>query len=232
MMNSIAERLTEVRNQISAACQQAARPTDSVQLLAVSKTKPVSDIAEAIAAQQHAFGENYVQEGVEKIHYFAEHRHLQWHFIGPIQSNKTRLIAEHFDWVHSVDREKIAQRLASQRPSDLPPLNVLIQINIDDEQSKAGIAPAELPALAAEIAQLPRLQLRGLMTIPRPQAPATSYADMQRLFLALQAQYPQVDTLSMGMSDDLAMAIHHGATLVRVGSAIFGARASRNATPS
>lgn len=227
MINNIAERIKEVRNQIKQATQAAQRQPHSVQLLAVSKTKPAADVAAAHAAGQVDFGENYVQEGVQKITQL-QHLPLTWHFIGPIQSNKTKDIAEHFAWVHSLDREKIARRLSQQRPAHLPPLKVLIQINIDDESSKAGIAPAQLEQMAQLIASLPQLQLRGLMTIPQADASADqqahSFAAMQRLFLQLQTQYDQIDTLSMGMSNDLAAAIAHGATMVRVGTAIFGAR--------
>ncbi|PWW10604.1 hypothetical protein DFO79_11436 [Pseudidiomarina tainanensis] len=227
MINNIAERIKEVRNQIKQATQAAQRQPHSVQLLAVSKTKPAADVAAAHAAGQVDFGENYVQEGVQKITQL-QHLPLTWHFIGPIQSNKTKDIAEHFAWVHSLDREKIARRLSQQRPAHLPPLQVLIQINIDDESSKAGIAPAQLEQMAQLIASLPQLQLRGLMTIPQADASADqqahSFAAMQRLFLQLQTQYDQIDTLSMGMSNDLAAAIAHGATMVRVGTAIFGAR--------
>lgn len=227
MINNIAERIKEVRNQIKQATQAAQRQPHSVQLLAVSKTKPAADVAAAHAAGQVDFGENYVQEGVQKITQL-QHLPLTWHFIGPIQSNKTKDIAEHFAWVHSLDREKIARRLSQQRPAHLPPLQVLIQINIDDESSKAGIAPAQLKQMAQLIASLPQLQLRGLMTIPQADASADqqahSFAAMQRLFLQLQTQYDQIDTLSMGMSNDLAAAIAHGSTMVRVGTAIFGAR--------
>jgi len=227
VINNIAERIKEVRNQIKQATQAAQRQPHSVQLLAVSKTKPAADVAAAHAAGQVDFGENYVQEGVQKITQL-QHLPLTWHFIGPIQSNKTKDIAEHFAWVHSLDREKIARRLSQQRPAHLPPLKVLIQINIDDESSKAGIAPAQLEQMAQLIASLPQLQLRGLMTIPQADASADqqahSFAAMQRLFLQLQTQYDQIDTLSMGMSNDLAAAIAHGATMVRVGTAIFGAR--------
>lgn len=230
MINSIAERLTEVRSSISTACLHCQRDSNEVTLIAVSKTKPSAAIAAAMAAGQRHFGENYVQEALQKIQHFANHTELVWHFIGPIQSNKTRDIAEHFNWVHSVDRSKIAQRLNQQRPAQLGRLNVLIQVNIDDEGSKAGVAPEQVAALAAEITQLPNLLLRGLMAIPRPQsdrtAQAHSLAAMQRLYLDLQAQYSQLDTLSMGMSDDLDVAIEHGATMVRIGTAIFGRRDS------
>ncbi|EEQ04804.1 alanine racemase [Yersinia bercovieri ATCC 43970] len=198
----------------------------------MSKTKPVTAIEEAIAAGQYAFGENYVQEGVDKIHYFANkpYNHpLEWHFIGPLQSNKSRLVAENFAWCHTVDRLKIAQRLSAQRPAELPALNVLIQVNISDEQSKSGITLAELPALAANISELPNLHLRGLMAIPAPEADyqrqLAVFEQMNQAFLTLKAQYPQMDTLSMGMTDDMPAAIAAGSTLVRIGTAIFGARA-------
>ena len=236
MINSIAERLTEIRRAIGQACAQCHRATSEVTLVAVSKTKPVAAISAAIAAGQRHFGENYVQEGVQKIQHFSDDQSLTWHFIGPIQSNKTRDIAEHFSWVHSIDRIKIAQRLQQQRPPHLPPLNVLIQVNIDDEDSKSGVAPAQVVELAAEISQLPQLKLRGLMAIPRPSSEpaqqARSLAAMQRLFMQLKAQYSDLDTLSMGMSDDLSVAVEHGSTMVRIGSAIFGPRVSNEPTRS
>lgn len=199
-------------------------------LLAVSKTKPASAIAEAIDAGQRAFGENYVQEGVDKIRSFQEQGNtdLQWHFIGPLQSNKSRLVAEHFDWCHTVDRLRIATRLNDQRPSEMQALNVLIQINISDENSKSGIALSELDALAAEVAALPRLTLRGLMAIPAPESSyERQFAVAQQMavaFEALKARYNTVDTLSLGMSDDMEAAIAAGSTMVRIGTAIFGAR--------
>lgn len=236
MINSIAERLNEIRRAIAQACVQCHRATSDVTLVAVSKTKPVAAISAAIAAGQRHFGENYVQEGVQKIQHFSDDQSLTWHFIGPIQSNKTRDIAEHFSWVHSIDRIKIAQRLQQQRPPHLPPLNVLIQVNIDDEDSKSGVAPAQVVELAAEISQLPQLKLRGLMAIPRPSSEpaqqARSLAAMQQLFMQLKAQYSDLDTLSMGMSDDLSVAVEHGSTMVRIGSAIFGPRVSNEPTRS
>ena len=199
-----------------------------MQLLAVSKTKPVSAIEEAIQAGQTKFGENYVQEGVEKIIYFQNVKGLEWHFIGPLQSNKSRLVAEHFDWIQTIDRLKIAERLSTQRPLHKAALNVLIQINISDENSKSGIAPEQMLPLAAQISQLPNLRLRGLMAIPKPESdPAQqqiALRKMQQLFNRLQAEYPEVDTLSMGMSDDMQSAIECGSTMVRIGTAIFGAR--------
>lgn len=229
-MNDIAHNLTQVRNKISAAAMRCGRASEEVTLLAVSKTKPASAIAEAIDAGHRAFGENYVQEGVEKIRHFQASGigDLQWHFIGPLQSNKSRLVAEHFDWCHTVDRLRIATRLSEQRPSEMAPLNVLIQINISDENSKSGIALSALDELAAQVAELPGLTLRGLMAIP---APESSYErqfavarQMAVAFEALKAHYPTVDTLSLGMSDDMEAAIAAGSTMVRIGTAIFGAR--------
>lgn len=229
-MNDIAHNLAQVRDKISAAALRCGRASEDVALLAVSKTKPASAIAEAIDAGQRAFGENYVQEGVDKIRHFQEQgvTELQWHFIGPLQSNKSRLVAEHFDWCHTVDRLRIASRLSDQRPAGMPPLNILIQINISDEESKSGIPLAELDDLAAQVAELPGVCLRGLMAIP---APVSNYErqfavaqQMAVAFDALKLRYPTVDTLSLGMSDDMEAAIAAGSTLVRIGTAIFGAR--------
>lgn len=229
-MNDIAHNLAQVRDKISAAATGCGRASEEVTLLAVSKTKPASAIAEAIDAGQRMFGENYVQEGVEKIRHFREKgtADLQWHFIGPLQSNKSRLVAEHFDWCHTVDRLRIATRLSEQRPTEMPPLNVLIQINISDENSKSGIALDALDLLAEQVAALPGLRLRGLMAIP---APETDYdrqfavaRQMAVAFEALKTRYPTVDTLSLGMTDDMAAAIAAGSTMVRIGTAIFGAR--------
>lgn len=225
---SISQNLATISQQIQQYCQQANRPEQSVKLLAVSKTKPISAIAEAIEAGQRAFGENYVQEGIEKIQHFAENDTLEWHFIGLLQSNKTRVVAEHFDWVQTIDRLKIAQRLSEQRPEHLPVLNVLIQINISDEASKSGISAKEMLELATQISQLPRLKLRGLMAIPKPESEPEqqkiALAQMNELFLQLQSQFEGIDTLSMGMSDDMQSAIECGSTMVRIGTAIFGAR--------
>lgn len=227
---SISQNLSHISQKIRNLEQQSERLSHSVKLLAVSKTKPVEDIEQAVSAGQRCFGENYVQEGVEKIRYFAEKggESLEWHFIGPLQSNKTKLVAEHFDWMQTLDREKIAQRLNEQRPAHLAPLQVLIQINISDEASKSGIAPEEMLPLARQIAALPNLRLRGLMAIPKAQsdfeAQKAELAQMQQLFLQLQAEFPSVDTLSMGMSDDMAAAIDCGSTMVRIGTAIFGQR--------
>lgn len=229
-MNDIAHNLAQVRDKISAAATRCGRASEEVSLLAVSKTKPASAIAEAIAAGQREFGENYVQEGVDKIRHFQETgmTGLQWHFIGPLQSNKSRLVAEHFDWCHTVDRLRIATRLSEQRPAGKTPLNVLIQINISDENSKSGITLAELDALAAQVAELPGLRLRGLMAIPAPETEyERQFAVAQQMtvaFEALKARYVTVDTLSLGMSDDMEAAIAAGSTMVRIGTAIFGAR--------
>jgi len=227
MNNSIAENLSRVRTQIEAACQAAGRPTHSVSLLAVSKTWGPEAVRAAHAAGQTAFGENYIQEAVDKIGALQD-LPLQWHCIGPIQSNKTRLVAEHFDWVHSVDRLKIAQRLSEQRPAHLPPLQVCIQVNVDGGETKSGVSPQALPELAQAVAALPRLQLRGLMTIPEPaetDAPMRAvHAQAKALFESLRQQGLPLDTLSMGMSADMAAAIAEGSTMVRVGTAIFGKR--------
>ena len=227
-MKPIKDNLTEIRERITAAAQKCGRDPHTVTLLAVSKTKPVSALEEAIAAGQTRFGENYVQEGVEKIQYFSANQNLEWHFIGPLQSNKSRLVAEHFDWCHTIDRLRIATRLNDQRPAELPPLNVLIQINISDENSKSGIQLAELDELAAAVAELPRLRLRGLMAIPAPESEYVRQFAVARqmavAFARLKTRYPTVDTLSLGMSDDMEAAIAAGSTMVRIGTAIFGAR--------
>jgi pyridoxal phosphate enzyme (YggS family) len=225
-MSTIADNILEVSSRIHAATLAANRAENSVQLLAVSKTKPAQDLREAYAAGLRDFGENYLQEALGKQLELAD-LPLIWHFIGPIQSNKTRAIAEHFDWVHSVDRLKIAQRLSEQRPADLPPLNICIQVNVSGEASKSGCTPADLPALANAINALPRLKLRGLMAIPEPTedraAQDAAFAAVQRLQASLNLP---LDTLSMGMSHDLESAIAQGATWVRIGTALFGARGS------
>jgi len=227
MNASIAENLAQVHAQIQAACQAAGRPESSVRLLAVSKTWGADAVRAAHAAGQTAFGENYIQEALDKITALHD-LPLEWHCIGPIQSNKTRLVAEHFDWVHSIDRLKIAQRLSEQRPAHLPPLQVCIQVNVDGGATKSGVTPQDLPDLAQAVAALPRLQLRGLMTIPEPaESPAAARAvhrQARQLLEALQAQGLALDTLSMGMSADMEAAILEGSTLVRVGTAIFGKR--------
>jgi len=207
---------------------RAGRAEGSVALLAVSKFQPADAVRATHIAGQRAFGENYVQEALAKMAALADLRDLEWHLIGPLQSNKTREVAEHFDWVHSVDRLKIAQRLSAQRPACLPPLQVCLQVNIDDEGSKSGCVPAELPALAAAVAGLPGLRLRGLMAIPRP-GNAGALADLAKTRADLLARLPGLaaqsfDTLSMGMSDDLDEAVAAGSTMVRIGTAIFGAR--------
>lgn len=230
-MGSIGSNLQEVKRRIAAAAAASGRDAQSVTLLAVSKTFDADAVGQALDAGQQAFGENYVQEALAKIDALAVHRpRLQWHLIGPLQSNKTRVVAAAFDWVHTVDRLKIAQRLAEQRPPDLPPLQLCLQVNVSGESSKAGVSPAELPALAHAVAALPaaRVRLRGLMSIPEPSAdPAAQRAphrQLRGLLQALQADGLALDTLSMGMSADLEAAVAEGATLVRVGSAIFGAR--------
>ncbi|MDB6442178.1 hypothetical protein SAMN03159507_01005 [Pseudomonas sp. NFACC32-1] len=223
-MSTIADNIALVVSRIRAAEQAARRPEHSVQLLAVSKTKPAQALREAYAAGLRDFGENYLQEALGKQAELTD-LPLTWHFIGPIQSNKTRAIAEHFAWVHSVDRLKIAQRLSEQRPSGLPPLNICIQVNVSGEASKSGCTPADLPALAHAIDALPRLKLRGLMAIPEPTedraAQDAAFAAVQRLQASLDLP---LDTLSMGMSHDLESAIAQGATWVRIGTALFGAR--------
>ena len=227
MNPSIADNIARVRAQIEAACQATGREPGSVHLLAVSKTWGGDAVRQAHAAGQTAFGENYIQEAVDKITALRD-LPLVWHCIGPIQSNKTRLVAEHFDWVHSIDRLKIAQRLSEQRPEHLPPLQVCIQVNVDGGETKSGVSPQELPALAQAVATLPRLQLRGLMTIPEPAETEAQMRAVHRqakdLFEQLRTQGLPLDTLSMGMSADMAAAIAEGSTMVRVGTAIFGQR--------
>lgn len=226
-MTSIAANLQAVKSRIAAACRACGREPAEVTLLAVSKTWPAAAVAEAAAAGQRAFGENYVQEGGAKAEALAEWG-LEWHFIGPLQSNKTRAVAAHFQWVHSVDRLKIAQRLSEQRDPHLPPLNVCLQVNVSGEASKSGVAPVAVAELARAIAQLPRLHLRGLMAIPEPSDDpvllARRFASLRRLRDELGGAGLALDTLSMGMSDDLELAIAEGATIVRVGTAIFGRR--------
>ncbi|MBL8382664.1 MAG: YggS family pyridoxal phosphate-dependent enzyme [Burkholderiales bacterium] len=226
---AIAKNLRETRELMDLACQRAGRRPESVRLLAVSKTFAADDVAAAHAAGQTAFGENYVQEGVAKVAALAA-LGLEWHFIGPIQSNKTRPIAEHFSWVHSIDRLKIAERLSAQRPAHLPDLQVCLQVNISGETSKSGIESAAILRLAREVAALPRLRLRGLMTIPRPAATLAEqrapFRELRLLLEAINAAGIGCDTLSMGMSADLEAAILEGATIVRVGTAIFGARSA------
>lgn len=228
-MSVIAANLQAVNQRIAAAAQQAGRNPGDIALLAVSKTVSADRVRAAAEAGQLAFGENYVQEGVEKIAALAALRgRLQWHFIGPLQSNKTRLVAEHFDWVHAIDRLRIAERLSAQRPAGMAPLQLCIQVNISGEASKSGVAPAEVPALAQAVAALPGLRLRGLMAIPEPEGdPAAQrqpFAAMHALLGSLREGGLDLDTLSMGMSGDMEAAIAEGATMVRIGTAIFGAR--------
>ena len=228
-MASIAVKLQQVSERIALACAAAQRPVQSVTLLAVSKTFGAQAVREAQAAGQRAFGENYVQEALAKIDALADLRGVvEWHLIGPLQSNKTREVAAHFDWVHSIDRLKIAERLSTQRPANLPPLQVCLQVNVGGEASKSGVAPAEVPALAHAVAALPGLRLRGLMSIPEPAADFSAqrvpHRHLRELFDALRRDGLTLDTLSMGMSADLEAAVTEGATMVRVGTAIFGAR--------
>ncbi|KIC84244.1 YggS family pyridoxal phosphate-dependent enzyme [Pseudomonas sp. C5pp] len=223
-MSTLADNLSATSARIASAAQAAGRDPASVQLLAVSKTKPASAIREIHAAGVCDFGENYLQEALTKQQALGD-LPLIWHFIGPIQSNKTKAIAEHFDWVHSVDRLKIAQRLSEQRPAGLPPLNICLQVNVSGEDSKSGCTPADLPALAKAVAALPNLRLRGLMAIPEPTddraAQEAAFATLRQLQEGLGLG---LDTLSMGMSHDLEAAIAQGATWVRIGTALFGAR--------
>jgi PLP dependent protein len=230
-MTMIVRNLQSVRDRITTACVAAGRDPASVRLLAVSKTFSADAVVDAMSDGQRAFGENYIAEGVEKIIALRAHTALEWHCIGPVQSNKTRLVAEHFDWVQSVDRLKIAQRLNEQRPPHLPQLQICLQVNADGGANKSGVAPAELMALVEEVIRLPRLRLRGLMMIPEP---ATDFVAACALHSGARAIFDQVnssgvllepmDTLSMGMTADLEAAIHCGSTMVRVGTAIFGGR--------
>jgi len=234
-MTTIALNLQLVRARIAAACQAAGRDPAGVRLLAVSKTFGADAVRQAVAAGQHAFGENYIAEGVDKILALRSSQAggaaLEWHCIGPVQSNKTRLVAEHFDWVQSVDRLKIAQRLSEQRPPHLPPLQLCLQVNIDGGANKSGLAPEDVLALAQAVAQLPRLTLRGLMAIPEPApdfvAACALHASAKAIFDQINASgvlAAPMDTLSLGMTADLEAAIHAGSTMVRVGTAIFGGR--------
>ena len=226
-MTTIAKNLQSVHQRIARACEAAGRDVNEVTLLAVCKTFGADAVREAFSAGQTAFGENYIQEAVEKIAALGD-LPLQWHCIGPIQSNKTRWVAAHFDWAHTIDRLKIAQRLSEQRRADQPALQVCIQVNIDGAPTKGGVRPEAVPGLAREVAQLPRLTLRGLMTIPEPAADfagqKASHLRARALFDRLRADGLPVDTLSMGMTTDLEAAVAAGSTMVRVGTAIFGAR--------
>lgn len=227
MSNSIGAALTSVQDRIHQAESLAQRPSGTVQLIAVSKTFPADAIRDAWQHGQRAFGENYVQEFTDKLEILKD-LPVEWHFIGPIQSNKTRVVAENAHWVHSVDRSKIAERLSAQRPETMPVLNVCLQVNVSGEDSKSGCAPAEVPVLAQLLSTLPRLQLRGLMCIPEPtedlERLASQFSLLRSLFQQLNNQGFKLDTLSMGMSSDLDLAVREGATMVRVGTAIFGAR--------
>ncbi len=229
-MTTISDCLVSVHQRLNHACRAAGRSPETVALLAVSKTRPAVDVRCAFAAGQHAFGENYVQEALDKIEALADLRsRLEWHLIGPLQSNKTRVVAEAFDWVHSVDRLKIAQRLSEQRPTAADPLQVCLQVNISGEASKSGVAPAQLPELARAVAVLPGLRLRGLMSIPEPAEDAIARREPHRQLRELLERLNhdldlRLDTLSMGMSDDLEEAVLEGATMVRIGTAIFGQR--------
>ena len=228
-MASIELKLQQLRQRIADACTAAQRPVQSVTLLAVGKTFPADAMRQAHAAGCRAFGENYVQEALGKIDALADLKPgIEWHLIGPLQSNKTREVAAAFDWVHTVDRLKIAERLSAQRPEGLAPLDVCVQVNVSGEASKSGVAPAELPALARAVAALPRLRLRGLMSIPEPaegfDAQRVPHRRLRELFDALRAEGLALDTLSMGMSSDLEAAIAEGATIVRIGTALFGQR--------
>ncbi|WP_275286671.1 YggS family pyridoxal phosphate-dependent enzyme [Halomonas elongata] len=227
---ALSESLTDARERLAAALRTASRPDDDARLLAVSKTKPAAMIREAWQLGQREFGENYVQEALDKQAELADLSDIVWHFIGPLQSNKSRTVAEHFAWIHSVDRERLARRLDAQRPASLPPLNVCLQVNISDETSKSGVTLAELPALADAVHALPNLRLRGLMAIPAPgvdpREQRRPFARLREALESLRTRHPEapLDTLSMGMSDDMEAAVMEGATLVRLGTAIFGAR--------
>jgi PLP dependent protein len=228
-MATIEANIQQVRARIAAACAAAQRPVQSVTLLCVSKTFGADAVRAAFAGGERRFGENYVQEGLDKIAALSDLRPaIEWHLIGPLQSNKTRVVAEQFDWVHSVDRLKVAERLSAQRPVGLPPLQLCLQVNISGESSKSGLAPAEVVELAHAVARLPRVRLRGLMAIPEPAAdPAAQrvpHAALRRLLDQLQRDGLALDTLSIGMTADLEAAILEGATIVRVGTAVFGSR--------
>ncbi|CAM3491564.1 YggS family pyridoxal phosphate-dependent enzyme [Halomonas lysinitropha] len=229
----LSESLAAARTRLAEALNATERPADAARLLAVSKTKPAAMIREAWHLGQREFGENYVQEALDKQAELTELDPIVWHFIGPLQSNKTREVAEHFSWVHSVDREKIARRLNDQRPEALGPLNICLQVNISEETSKSGVSLEALPALAEAILAMPALRLRGLMTIPAPaegrEAQRVPFARLREAFEALRERFPEapLDTLSMGMSADLEAAVQEGATLVRLGTAIFGERNTR-----
>lgn len=226
-MSSIAQSLEKIRNRVTVLERRYARPPGAVRVLAVSKTKLPEAVRAAFDAGQHDFGENHVQDALTKLDALAD-LDLTWHFIGPIQSNKTRIVAARFDWVHSIDRTKIARRLNDQRPDDLPPLDVCIQVNVSDESSKSGVERDRLDALAEVVSDLPRLRLRGLMALPRPcddfALQRQPFAQLRGMLESLNARGFKLDTLSMGMTNDMEAAIAEGATMVRIGTAIFGAR--------
>jgi len=226
----ISESITTIKQRIADIALQYNRSPESVQLLAVSKTRPIADIVSAIESGQFRFGENYLQEAIPKIEALGDNKKLEWHFIGPLQSNKTRIIAENFDWLHSLSQLKHAQRLNNQRPEHLPPLNVCIQVNISEEAQKSGVHLNDLATLAGGIAELPRLRLRGLMTLPAPsQGFEQQRIPFRRLRIALEElEIKGLDTLSMGMTNDMEAAIAEGATLVRIGTGIFGQRIGKN----
>ncbi len=231
-MHKIADHLAKVTARIARAASEAGRDPGQVGLIAVSKTRSAAEIEQAYRLGLRRFGENYPREGVSKIRQLAQLPDIEWHCIGPIQSNKSRMVAENFAWVHSLDRIRLARRLSEQRPEQLPPLQVCLQVNLDGEDTKSGVALAELPDLAQQVAALPRLRLRGLMAIPAPReeynAQRASLARLRRALEELNAtELPPLDTLSMGMSDDLEAAVAEGATLVRVGTAIFGPRTAK-----
>ena len=222
-MRAIGDNLQAVLQRIARAAAAAGRDPGGVTLLAVSKTHPAALIEQALAAGQRAFGENYVQEALEKMDALAGGKGIEWHLVGPLQSNKTRLAAARFDWVHTVESEKTARRLSGQRSGNLPPLNVLIQVNVSGEATKSGVAPAEVEPLSRAVSVLPRLKLRGLMAIPEPGADRGRFHEVKVVFEKLKGKFG-FDTLSMGMSDDMETAIAEGATMVRIGTAIFGER--------
>jgi len=233
----IADKLARVHERIASACASAGRPVESVTLLVVSKTFGPDAVRAALSEGESRFGENYVQEGLEKMLSLGDLRkRIEWHLIGPLQSNKTRVVAESFDWVHSVDRVKLAERLSAQRPASLPPLDVCLQVNISGEASKAGLAPRHVVETALAVAALPRLALRGLMAIPEPagdfETQRKPHRALRELLESLQAEGLPLDTLSMGMTGDLEAAIHAGSTMVRVGTAIFGGRPAKGNSPA
>ncbi|MEM0910645.1 MAG: YggS family pyridoxal phosphate-dependent enzyme [Pseudomonadota bacterium] len=230
-LNTIGKNLDRIKAQITLAAAKDQRAPQNITLLAVSKTKPVSDIISAYQSGQRDFGENYVQEGVEKIQALQDYSDILWHFIGPLQSNKSKIVAENFDWIHSIDRFKIAKRLNDQRPASLPPLNVCIQVNIDSDDNKSGVIPDQTGELLEQMQSLKQLKLRGLMTIPKANQQQNeleaSFAKMHSLYESLKRKFTTFDTLSMGMSGDLALAIKQGSTMVRIGTAIFGQRTKK-----